>query len=177
VVDGYDPDEVGAAVFAFFISRFEGILRDRGFDAETVAAVLQAAGHRPADALARCEALSSAREGASEAFEDLSIAFKRAANLAGDAGLEVDRTIMGAHELALAEALDEAARRVDELFAQGAYGAVLEVYAGMRGPIDDFFENVLVMDEDRALRANRLGLLARFVALFSRFADFSRLAS
>jgi glycyl-tRNA synthetase beta chain len=57
-----------------------------------------------------------------------------------------------------------------------AYSALLEVYAGLRAPIDAFFEGVLVMDPDEAKRDNRLRLLNRFVALFGRFADFSQLA-
>jgi len=50
------------------------------------------------------------------------------------------------------------------------------VLASLRGPIDAFFENVLVMDKDEALRGNRLRLLNRFVALFERFADLSKIA-
>ncbi len=46
----------------------------------------------------------------------------------------------------------------------------------MREPIDAFFDNVLVMDEDPSLRENRLKLLNRFVALFGTFADFSQLS-
>ena len=60
--------------------------------------------------------------------------------------------------------------------AQHAYSAVLEALAGLRVPIDEFFDKVLVMDNDEALRANRLRLLNRFVAVFGVFADFSRLA-
>jgi glycyl-tRNA synthetase beta chain len=48
--------------------------------------------------------------------------------------------------------------------------------AQLRGPIDAFFEGVMVMDDDEALRANRLRILNRFVGLFSGFADFGRLA-
>ncbi len=47
--------------------------------------------------------------------------------------------------------------------------------AALRGPIDAFFDAVLVMDPDEALRTNRLRLLNRFVALFERFADFGKL--
>ena len=57
-----------------------------------------------------------------------------------------------------------------------AYSALLEAFAGLRVPIDAFFEAVLVMDPDEAMRDNRLRLLNRFVELFGRFADFSLLA-
>jgi glycyl-tRNA synthetase beta chain len=169
-------DEVGAAVKAFFIARLDGILRDRGLAYDTVEAVLSVASDNPADALARCEALTVARQGSPEAFEDLSVAFKRAANLAGNAGDALDVALMAEHERALADALDAANGRIDLLMEQGAYGALLETYAGLRGPIDAFFDNVMVMDDDPQLRANRLALLVRFVNAFVRFADFGKLA-
>ncbi|TLM98561.1 MAG: glycine--tRNA ligase subunit beta, partial [Actinobacteria bacterium] len=107
----------------------------------------------------------------------LSVAYTRAKNLAKpELGTNVDRSIMVAEEIALADALDAAEGAADERMEQRAYSAALEVLAGMRCPIDAFFDGVLVMDPDAAKRDNRLRLLNRFVALFSRFADFSRLA-
>jgi glycyl-tRNA synthetase beta chain len=82
---------------------------------------------------------------------------------------------MAAEETALADALDTAEGLLGELLEQAAYSAVLDSFAGLRGPIDAFFASVLVMDNDEALKNNRLRLLNRFVALFSRFADFSLL--
>ncbi len=171
-------DAAGSAVRAFIVGRFEGILRDRGFTYDTIDAVLAVPFASPADALARCEALESARAVSAETFEDLSIAFKRAANLssATELGGVSDPARYGEHEALLAAALDDAEARVSELFDQRAYSALLGTYASMRPAIDAFFDNVMVMDEDPVLRENRLGLLTRFVAVFARFADFSRLA-
>jgi glycyl-tRNA synthetase beta chain len=83
---------------------------------------------------------------------------------------------MGPEELALAQALDRAENNAAELASARAYSALLETFAGLRGPIDAFFEGVMVMSPDSAERDNRLRLLNRFVALFSTFADFSLLA-
>ena len=83
---------------------------------------------------------------------------------------------MEAEELALADALDAAETVAGELMQVRAYSSLLEAYASLRGPIDAFFEAVLVMDPDEAKRDNRLRLLNRFVALFGRFGDFSLLA-
>ncbi|MGV8082798.1 MAG: glycine--tRNA ligase subunit beta [Coriobacteriia bacterium] len=172
----YDAAAVSAGVGDFFATRLATILRERGHAYDTVDAVLAVAGDDPADALARCETLSVFRE-SSDDMEDLSIAFTRARNLAQpDLGIAVDRSIMGAEELALADALDSAEALAGSLFAQRAYSAVLEAFARMRGPIDEFFTNVLVIAENPADRENRLRLLNRFAALFARFADFSRLA-
>lgn len=172
----FDADQVGSAVKEFFIGRFETILRDRDHAYDTVAAVLATSADDPADALARCEALTTFRT-ASDDMEDLSVAFTRAKNLSKpELGASVDRSIMGAEESALADALDAAESVGEQMLDQRAYSALLESFAGLRGPIDEFFEAVLVMDEDPALRENRLRLLNRFVALFGRFADFSKLA-
>lgn len=172
----FDADAVGTAVKEFFTGRLETILRDRGHAYDTVAAVLAVAADDPADALARAEAITTFRA-SSDAMEDLSVAYTRAKNLSRpELGTAADRAIMGAEEIVLADALDDAEAAATELLAQSAYSAGLESLAALRAPIDAFFEGVMVMDEDVALRENRLRLLNRFVALFAAFADFSRLA-
>lgn len=172
----FDVDATGNAVKEFFVGRLENILRDRGHAYDTVAAVLAASADDPADALARCESLSAFRS-SSDAMEDLSVAFTRAKNLSKpELGTAAELALMGAEERTLLAALDDAESGIGELFAQRAYSAVLEAFAALRGPIDAFFDGVLVMDKDEALRDNRLRLLNRFVALFERFADFSKLA-
>jgi len=172
----FDVEVTGSAVKEFFTGRLEKILRDRDHAYDTVSAVLAVAGDDPADALARCEALTAFRA-SSDDMEDLSIAFSRAKNLSvADLGVEVDPEIMGAEESALAAALDDAEAAVASRMEQAAYSAVLEALAALRGPIDAFFDAVMVMDEDEALRNNRLKLLNRFVAVFGGFADFGQLA-
>ncbi|HET6352278.1 MAG TPA: glycine--tRNA ligase subunit beta [Coriobacteriia bacterium] len=172
----FDVDAIGSAIREFFVGRLEKILRDRGHAYDTVGAVLAVSANDPSDALHRCEALSAFRA-SSDDMEDLSIAFARAKNLAKpELGVATDAAIMGAEESALATALDDAETGIGSLFDQHAYSAVLEAFASLRGPIDAFFDGVMVMDEDEALRTNRLRLLNRFVALFERFADFSALA-
>jgi len=174
VVDGLDVDAVGAQVKAFISGRLEVLLRDRGHAYDTVAAVLAVVSDDPADALARAEALTPFRS--NDAVEDLSTAFARAKNLADPAlGIDTDAELMGVEEAALADALAEAEQASATSFDVGDYDAVLGVLASLRGPIDAFFDAVLVMDPDEKLRDNRLRLLNRFVALFGRFADFSEL--
>ena len=72
---------------------------------------------------------------------------------------------MGAEEAALADALADAESVAGDLMAQHAYSAVLEALAGLRVPIDEFFDKVLVMDNDEALRDQPPRLLNRFVAV------------
>ena len=170
-------DEVAAAaeVRAFIVGRLEGVLRDRGHAYDTVDAVLAVASDDPYDAGIRAVALTEAR--GSEAIADLSVAFARAKNLAQpDLGVDADRALMAPTETALTDAMDGAYRDFAAAMATGDYQEALGVLAQLRGPIDTFFDEVLVMDPDPAVRDNRLRLLNRFVALFGSFADFSRLA-
>ena len=79
-------------------------------------------------------------------------------------------------ERALLAATDEAAARVEDALAADDYAAALAALAALRAPIDAFFEDVLIMDDDLALRENRLRLLNRFVAVFAHVADFGKMA-
>ena len=139
-------EATGTAIKEFFVGRLQKILRDRGHAYDTVDAVLAVAADDPADALARCEALTAFRA-ASDDMEDLSVAFTRAKNLARpDLGVAVDRSIMGAEELALARGPGPSREQnAAQLAEVRAYSALLEIFAGLRGPIDAFFEGVMVM--------------------------------
>ncbi len=170
----FDLEATGAAVKAFALGRLEIMLRDRGHEFDTVDAVLQVAADDPADAARRCDALTAAR--ATAPMADVTTAYARARNL-GDAllGTEYDRSIMGAAETALADAIERSESLVAGAVASADWDGALARLAELRGPIDTFFTDVLVMDPDESLRANRLRLLNRFTALFAGVADFSRL--
>ena len=174
-IPGMDPNAVGATVKSFFDTRLAVMLRDRGFAHDEVEAVMAVASADPDDTLRRVRALAAFRT--SEAGRDLSIAFKRAANLAdAAAGLAPDRSLMGAEEAVLYDALVASEERAATLMhVERDYDAALAALAELRGPVDTFFDRVLVMDPDEGLRANRLALLNRLAGLFSGFADFTKL--
>jgi glycyl-tRNA synthetase beta chain len=175
LVEGAAAERAGAAVKEFLLARFESVLKEHGHAFDTVAAVLAVAGDDPLDAARRAAALTPFR--ASGAIGDLSVAFTRARNLCEPGlGTLTDRDLMGVEELALADSLADAGVAAAEALARADYAEVLAVLSGLRGPIDAFFEAVLVMDPDDALRANRLRLLNGFVQLFERVADFGALA-
>lgn len=172
-------EEIGTQVRAFLATRLAVMLKDRGLAYDTVDAVmaLETISFDPADIAARGLAFQDARENDPALFADLSSAFKRAKNLADfSLGTETDASLMGLEEATLADALSGAEQAVAVSLEAGDYPAVLGVLASLRGPIDAFFDSVLVMDKDDALRENRLRLLNRFVAVFERFADLSRIA-
>ncbi|MBN2846996.1 MAG: glycine--tRNA ligase subunit beta [Coriobacteriia bacterium] len=175
VVPGLDPNAAGATVKAFFDGRLAVMLKDRGFAHDEIDAVMAVASADPADTLRRITALAAFRR--SDAGADLSVALKRARNLAdASAGIASDSALMGSEERTLDEALESADGKVRSLMALHDYEAALAEMAYLRGPVDDFFEGVLVMDPDESLRANRMTLLNRMTALFADFADFGKLA-
>jgi glycyl-tRNA synthetase beta chain len=167
--------EITADLEAFFLDRLRYVLVSRGFPHDEVEAVLGAlepdALEDPHEALLRLRALHRVRSEAQEDFEHLAVAFKRAKNI-----------LVGTAPGAPApELFQEAAER--ELHAavgrlgstNGSYEARLRALAGLRTPVDRFFDDVLVMAEDPRVRANRLGLLKSALSLFYRIADISKL--
>jgi len=180
-LDGYkgaikdlDREATRTAVKEFVLGRMETVLKDDGHAYDTVAAILAVAGDDPSDAIARARALTAVRD--QIAIEDLSVAYTRAKNLSDHSlGAEADPGLMNVQEKALMKALEQAEARVANASDRADYPTLLDVLSQLRGPIDDFFDAVLVMDEDERLRENRLRLLNRFVAVFSRFADIGKL--
>lgn len=164
-----DRGEARAALVAFFAARFERALRAEGHAPDGVAAVSGAFLARPATAAARLAALESfAAEGR---LEDVVTPFQRVRNLSKpELGLEVDEArFVDEAERALHAAVVDAEHRLPALGPREA----LSLLASLRPVVDAFFDAVLVMDPDEAVRANRLRLLNRARALYESFADFS----
>lgn len=173
----FDRAEVAAAVRDFFVGRLASIARDEGVSPDTVEAVKAVGALEPVEFLSRVHALEDARSSSREVFDDLASAYARANNLRdpklGDAP---DGSLMGPDERALLDAVDAVRERVGlSLSGEGGYPAAVAELASLRGPIDTFFANVMVMDEDPALRAMRLQLLNRFVAAFADVADVGKM--
>jgi glycyl-tRNA synthetase beta chain len=170
------PDEIAEELNAFLLDRLRYVLGARGYPADEIEAVLGAREPEALDDLgevrARIEALHGVRASAREDFDHLAVAFKRAKNiLAEQAPPAVDP-----------EAFQEEAERelhaaVSRLNGAGSqsYDAALRGLASLRAPVDRFFDDVLVMTDDRRLRENRQALLGAALALFYRIADISRL--
>ena len=114
------------------------------------------------------------------AADALAAANKRIANILkkadGNTGDPVVNDLLSEpQEQALATAYDALSARSDALFSSGDYTAYMEAMAELRGPVDEFFDHVMVMCEDERVRANRIALLAALHRLFTRVADIARL--
>jgi len=179
LVPAKDREELTQKVLDFFTSRLDSMLRDQGNSTEVVSAVLAAVAHLPADAVARSKALQAFRD-ENDAWENLSTAYTRAKNLSeAQIGTTVDSALLNNHEEAFYGALVAAAPKLEASLAQGtedAYRDYLNVLADLRAPLDDFFEHVMIMDDDQALRRNRLALLNVLIAQIEPFADLRRLS-
>lgn len=173
----FDADAVRAEVVDFFVTRTKVMLRDAGVNADTIDAVLAAGVEEPAVISQRAHALEDARANDAETFDNLATAYARANNLRKpELGEDVDDALLTEPERALAGAVATAEQAVASALASDDFAAALSQLAALRAPIDGFFADVMVMDEDAALRDNRLRLLNRFVAVFANVADFGKMA-
>ncbi|MFT4103883.1 MAG: glycine--tRNA ligase subunit beta, partial [Burkholderiaceae bacterium] len=175
---------VRETLLAFFHDRLAGYLRELGYSANEVAAVVDQAPTRLADLPARLKAL---REFARlPEAQSLAGANKRIGNILkksgpADAAATPDAALDAAllvepAEKALAELVAALEPQIAQRMRDGDFDGALLLLAQARTPVDAFFDQVMVMAEDPAVRANRLALLARLQAMMNRVADISRLA-
>jgi glycyl-tRNA synthetase beta chain len=184
---GAQDPAVAGKVRAFFAERLEFYLREvRAQAYDVVKAVLAAGSSDVRDAVGRADAVTVVR-GASAGdagdFVAVSSAFKRMKNILAQAkekGIAAAAHVDGGlltepTEKALAERSAELAGRVSTLRAEKNYKVALEQIAALRPQVDAFFEAVMVMAPDEAVRANRLALLEKVLGDFSGIADFSEI--
>ncbi|MBP9653687.1 MAG: glycine--tRNA ligase subunit beta [Rhodocyclaceae bacterium] len=164
----------------FIYERLAGQLREQGYSALEVDAVLAPQPQRLGDIpkrLAAVRAFASLPEAAS-----LAAANKRVGNILKKVSpggtAPVDAALLKEPaEVALNAALAETRPKADAAFAHGDYAASLQALAALKGPVDAFFDHVMVNVEDDVLRTNRLGLLATLHAAMNRVADLSKLSA
>jgi len=177
---GVTPEQE-AQILDFLLDRAKFVFRERdGFGYDEVSAVFRAGADDLIDVQKRLAALKAIRK--SKNFEPLAVSFKRIrkilekANLPPGEGRRVNPDLFeNAAERDLYAAVRAAASKVQALKRAGKYQEALEVIAGLRKAVDQFFEGVMVMTENEAVRNNRLTLLAELLREFTTVADFSEL--
>jgi glycyl-tRNA synthetase beta chain len=177
-VDGFKPAETALADFIY--DRLAGSLREQGYTAQEVDAVVSQRPQRLGDIpkrLAAVRAFSALPEAAA-----LAAANKRVGNILKKVENAVEATVDNAllkeaAEVALHDALVDVVPQADAAFDTGDYAESLQALAALRAPVDSFFDDVMVNAEDPALRANRLGLLAKLHAAMNKVADISKLSA
>ncbi len=178
-IRGFSEDDAGQ-VAAFMFDRLSGMLREQGYSAQEVDAVVALKPQRLGDIPKRLAAV--------RAFADLpeapalAAANKRVGNILkkaeGEVGDEPDplRCVEDA-EKDLVVKVAAIGLDADKAFAAGDYTTSLQKLAALKAPVDAFFDSVMVNADDPALKANRLALLNQLHRTMNRIADLSRLAA
>ncbi|WJW75515.1 glycine--tRNA ligase subunit beta [Thiohalobacter sp. IOR34] len=170
--------EAVSAVFDFMMDRLRAYYVDQGVGLKVFEAVRARRPTRPLDFDRRIQAVAKFT-GLAEA-ESLAAANKRIGNILRKTDEPIpeqldEAQLEEAAERALAERLAQLAAEVEPLMEAGRYTEALQRLAGLREVVDRFFDEVMVMAEDQALRRNRLALLRQLQGLFLRIADLGQL--
>lgn len=176
---GLSAENAASNVVDYMLERFRAHYDDRGIGAEVYLAVHARRPTRPLDFDRRIKAVEAFRQ-LPEALA-LAGANKRVTNILAkqgnnNVGETIDSSLLqDAAEKALATQVEQQADKVLPLFEQGDYASALQSLASLQKPVDSFFDDVMVMADDEAVRNNRLALLNRLHNLFLRVADISLL--
>jgi len=172
------------SIATFFGERVEFYLREVcGYTYDVVKAVIVADANDVVDAVARAEAVKQVMH--MPEFQSIGAACKRIRNIlrqAQEKGIPPAKTVerladSPGEEKALIEYSAKSGARVEELRNKKEYLEALRLLATAREPVDSFFDKVMVMVEDKRVRANRLALLRTLLREFSTIADFSEIVS
>ncbi len=168
-------DETRNAVTDFLRSRFQNLLTSEDYPFDVVEAAMSAHFDDPLECRGRIEAITRLKT--EEELLALATSFKRVTHIAkGTSPAEVNASLLeDPSEKALFERYLQVKGEVEKNIAEEAYERALMEMMKLKGPIDDLFDSVLIMDEIREKRENRLALLGNITALFFRIADFSKL--
>lgn len=171
-------DNVAEQVLEFFMGRFRAWYQDQGVSVDVILAVLARRPTSPADFESRIKAVAHFRT--LEQAQALAAANKRVSNILAKvegglpATIDASLLVEGA-EKALAAKLNELQPQLAPLFAAANYQEALSLLANLRESVDTFFEDVMVMADDEALKNNRLALLSSLRDQFLHAADISLL--
>ena len=165
-------------VLTYILDRFRAWGQEEGISAEMYLAVRARPVTKPLDFARRLRAVKAFAQ--REEAAALAAANKRVSNILSkqehDGSTQVEASLLQeAAEKALFEAVTASQQQVAPLFAKGDYQQALDALATLREPVDAFFDQVMVMADDDAIRRNRLALLASLQALFLEVADISQL--
>jgi glycyl-tRNA synthetase beta chain len=178
MADKLTEKEVVTGVYQFMMDRLRGIYIEQGVSVDLFHAVAEVAPSNLADFDLRIRAMGDFSK-LPEA-ESLAAANKRIRNILKKsdetlANVPDPSLFQDEAERTLAAKLEELAPKAKPLFEQGEYTQGLQLLAGLKEPVDHFFDQVMVMSEDANLRKNRLTLLNQVESLFLSVADISRL--
>jgi glycyl-tRNA synthetase beta chain len=175
--DNIKADNAVNETFAFVMERLPAYYKDQGIAGDVVDAITSVNPQRPLDFDQRIKAITEFRK--LEAAEPLAAANKRIGNIlkkVDDIPKNIDASLLIKEaEKVLYQTILEQTEKVTPLFTDAKYIEALSSLAALRDDIDNFFDHVMVMVDDNALKNNRLALLQQIRGLFLHIADLSRL--
>lgn len=174
--DKLSNESVESDVIEFMLGRFRAWYQDEGFSVDIIQAVLACRPTKPADFDQRVKAVSHFRD--LEAAEALAAANKRVGNILAKNEVAIAEQVNNAllveeAEQQLAEKVAHYQNALAPAFASGDYQTILASLAETRDVVDNFFDNVMVMADDEAIKLNRLTLLSQLRSMFLQVADIS----
>ncbi|MCG6937267.1 MAG: glycine--tRNA ligase subunit beta [Gammaproteobacteria bacterium] len=178
LADKVNASKVEAEVFDYILERLHAYYLDRGVTADVFDAVSALSPSRPLDFDKRIKAVAAFRTLAEA--ESLAAANKRVANILKKSDsvspADVNESLLSEEaEKKLYQTLTALSETVEPMFDSGNYEDALSRLSSLRVPVDEFFDSVMVMTEDEAIKNNRIALLNTMNQLFLRAADLSRL--
>lgn len=172
----FDASAVSTCVSEFFSVRLQALAKEQSVSPESISAIAAIGIIDPREFFARVQAFDSARASEPQLFEDLAIAYARASHLTDAAlGTDVNVSMLTPAELQLFTACSNGRDNVEKALSNGEYARALASLAELREPIDQFFNDVRIMDDDTEIRNNRFRLLNTFTSVFSKVADIAAL--
>lgn len=171
--------ELESAVLDYILERLRAWYADQGIGAELVQAVLQTGIDEPLDIERRIKAVSAFTK--LDQSSALAAANKRVRNLLAKQQLAADSEVKESllsepAEQTLAEQVASHRAMIQPMLADQHYEQALKTLAGLKEPVDAFFDDVMVIADDPAIQNNRLALLQQLEMLFGQIADISQLA-
>jgi len=177
------PQEVNAdqacqPVYQFMLGRLKGYFAEQGISTGVFDSVIALTPEEPYDLACRIDAVNQFKQ--LEAAESLAAANKRISNilkkLKGAMPTEINSDLfIEEAEKQLAEQLNQVSAKIKPLLAQSKYTEALTELAALRDVVDQFFDDVMVMADDEALKNNRIALLGQLQGQFMQVADLSLL--
>ncbi|MEA4849193.1 MAG: glycine--tRNA ligase subunit beta, partial [Clostridiaceae bacterium] len=166
-----DEKTIKKDIIEFFRQRFRNVMIDKGFEYDIIDAVINAGFDDIYDAYLKIEELSKWKY--RDEFLSILGSFNRVSNLASKAKSSEIHMVLFTEkaELELLQAFERVNAEFEGYADSREYGKALGLMITLKKPIDDFFDNIMVMVENEDIRSNRLGLLKRIESMMNRIAD------
>lgn len=166
-----DIEEVRGKIIEFFRQRFKNVMIDKGFEYDIIDAVINVGFDDILDSQLKIQALAEWKY--REEFVNILASFNRVSNLASKARSTAINSELFTEkaEIDLLYAFDRINAEYEENVNRRDYDKALKLLITLKKPIDDFFDNIMVMVEDEDIKNNRLGLLLSIANIMNRVAD------